>query len=204
MREQMLGSTLANARGSGRTRKQKRERSGRVADAGGGEESKHRDSYDRHSSWSERGPESQDRTYVSQIVILTRRPSTVMAFETKSTPMVGWSASKVSLVKRSSRLDFPVPESPTSKILNASSKSAMPTPAFRVRALARKRHNGRARRGFATIPRLPTVRRPPCTPDRIPWAWEVEQEGRARRLGNTSCVDGAHRIETVGCQGVNG
>lgn len=62
-------------------------------------------------------------THVSQIVILTRRPSASIDFETKSTPIVGCSASKVSLVKRRSKLDFPVPESPTSKILNASSNS---------------------------------------------------------------------------------
>lgn len=63
------------------------------------------------------------RTYVSQIVILTRRLSTLMALTLKSTPIVGCIDSNTSSVNRKRILDFPTPLSPTSKILKVSSNS---------------------------------------------------------------------------------
>lgn len=64
-----------------------------------------------------------DRTYVSQMVILTRRLSTFMALTLKSTPIVGCIASKTSSVNRRRMEDLPTPLSPTRRILNVSSNS---------------------------------------------------------------------------------
>lgn len=73
-----------------------------------------------------------DATYVSQMVILTRRLSTFIALTLKSTPIVGCIGSKTSSVNRRRMLDFPTPLSPTSKILKVSSNS-MPAEAGRGR-----------------------------------------------------------------------
>lgn len=62
-------------------------------------------------------------TYVSHMVILTRLPATEIALETKSTPIVDCSGSNASLVNRNNKEDFPTPELPTRRTLNASSNS---------------------------------------------------------------------------------
>lgn len=67
--------------------------------------------------------QEREPTYVSHMVILTRRLSTFICLTLKSTPMVGCIGSKISSVNRSKMLLFPTPLSPTSKILKVSSNS---------------------------------------------------------------------------------